>query len=94
MIDSFPYLELDAQLQPITRTVLRIQLSIRPAFKWMDRAHGSSLRWHIWVEDSANEHIYHREVRRGREEEEGKGRKRAGVFSEGEGFGRARQESS
>lgn len=25
------------------------------------RAHGSGLRWLVWVEDSENEHIYHSE---------------------------------
>ena len=44
LVDSFPHLELDAQLQPITRTVLRVALTIRPAFAWRDRAHGGSLR--------------------------------------------------
>ena len=31
-------------------------------FRWLDRAHGGSLRWHIWVEDSDSEHIYHTEL--------------------------------
>ncbi|KAL0039926.1 hypothetical protein WJX77_011783 [Trebouxia sp. C0004] len=61
-VNSFPSLYLDAQLQPITRTVLRVQLSIEPTFQWKDRAHGNGMRWHIWVEDSENEHIYHSET--------------------------------
>ncbi|MEW5302418.1 MAG: hypothetical protein WDW36_005207 [Sanguina aurantia] len=61
-VDAFPSLDLEAQIQPITRTVLRIQLSLRPTFQWEDRAHGGALRWHVWVEDSASEHIYHNEV--------------------------------
>lgn len=44
------------------RTVLRVQLSIQPTFQWKDRAHGNGMRWHIWVEDSENEHIYHSET--------------------------------
>ena len=43
-----------------------MQLTITPEFRWMERVHGGSLRWHIWVEDSDNEDkIYHTEVRRG-----------------------------
>ncbi|GAX76248.1 hypothetical protein CEUSTIGMA_g3692.t1 [Chlamydomonas eustigma] len=61
-VESFPTLRLDAQLHPITRTVLRVQLTITPDFIWRDRSHGASLRWHILVEDSANEHIYHNEL--------------------------------
>ena len=45
-----------------SRTVLRVQLSIEATFQWKDRAHGSGMRWHIWVEDSENEHIYHSET--------------------------------
>ena len=63
-VDAFPSLELNAVLQPITRTVLRVQLSIRPTFVWKERSHGGSLRWLILVEDSATEHIYPSEVRR------------------------------
>ena len=49
-----------AQLQPITRTVLRIALTVTPEFSWRERDHGAALRWLVWVEDSDNEHIYHR----------------------------------
>ncbi|KAK9850259.1 hypothetical protein WJX84_005584 [Apatococcus fuscideae] len=59
---SFPTLQLDVQLQPITRTVLRVQLTIEPTFEWRQGMHGNSQRWHIWVEDSENEHIYHTEL--------------------------------
>lgn len=45
------------------RSVLRVQLKITPEFQWHDRAHGGSLRWHLWVEDSDSENIYHTEVR-------------------------------
>ena len=44
------------------RTVLRVQLIIRPTFQWRDTSHGASLRWHVWVEDSENEHVYHSEL--------------------------------
>jgi len=46
----------------ICRSVLRVQLKITPEFAWHDRAHGGSLRWHLWVEDSDSETIYHTEV--------------------------------
>lgn len=46
----------------LSRTVLRVQLSIEATFQWKDRAHGNGMRWHIWVEDSENEHIYHSET--------------------------------
>lgn len=36
-LEAFPSLALEAQLHPITRTVLRIQLHITPTFKWKDR---------------------------------------------------------
>lgn len=61
-VDAFPYLTLEASLQPITRTVLRISLQVTAAFTWQDRAHGQSTRWWVWVEDTASEHLYHSEL--------------------------------
>jgi activating signal cointegrator complex subunit 3 len=61
-VASFPHLALAAQLHPITRTVLRIQLQLSPDFSWNDRVHGAALRWLIWVEDSTSDHLYHSEM--------------------------------
>ncbi|KAL3683377.1 hypothetical protein R1sor_001399 [Riccia sorocarpa] len=61
-LQQFPRVHLAADISPITRTVLRVALTIYPDFVWKDRVHGASERWHIWVEDSENEHIYHSEL--------------------------------
>lgn len=73
----FPRLELEATIQPITRTVLRVQLCIfgyssrdrttltclviDPQFEWSDRIHGAVEPWWIFVEDTESERIYHHE---------------------------------
>ncbi|KAH9490921.1 activating signal cointegrator 1 complex subunit [Bulinus truncatus] len=61
-VHQFPDLQLEASIQPITRTVLRVRLEIMADFKWDDKVHGSSAEpfW-IWVEDPENNHIYHTE---------------------------------
>ena len=58
---QFPLLQMDATIQPITRTVLRINLSVMPDFSWNDKVHGSVENYWIWVEDPNSNHIYHRE---------------------------------
>lgn len=60
--DEFPLLEMEASLHPITRTVLRIRLSITPNFKWNDRYHGKAPEafW-IWVEDPETDIMYYHE---------------------------------
>uniref|UniRef100_A0A8B9HHQ3 Activating signal cointegrator 1 complex subunit 3 n=1 Tax=Astyanax mexicanus TaxID=7994 RepID=A0A8B9HHQ3_ASTMX len=51
-----------ASIQPITRTVLRVRLTITPDFRWNDQVHGSvGEPWWLWVEDPINDHIYHSE---------------------------------
>ncbi|PIK56649.1 putative activating signal cointegrator 1 complex subunit 3 [Apostichopus japonicus] len=61
-VDQLPAIELEATLQPITRTVMKVSLTITPDFKWNDRVHGNvSESWWIWVEDPENNHIYHSE---------------------------------
>lgn len=61
-VSAFPTLGIEANLHPITRTVLRIQLTLTPEFSWRDNIHGAALRWLVWVEDSDNEKIYHSEM--------------------------------
>ncbi|KAF9101073.1 hypothetical protein BGX29_006008 [Mortierella sp. GBA35] len=60
-VDQFPVLQMDAQVAPITRNVLRVALTITPDFVWNDRIHGFSEPWWIWVEDSNNTEILHSE---------------------------------
>ena len=60
-VHSFPYFEVKCDMQPITRTVLRVCLKLTPQFRWREGMLGGSTRWLIWVEDSDNEHIYHSE---------------------------------
>ncbi len=61
-VDAFPQLSLAATIQPITRTVLRVNLLITPNFTWDDRIHGNSCEgfW-VWVEDPNNDHMYYSE---------------------------------
>ena len=62
LVEAFPALSLDATIQPITRTVLRVRLTVTPDFEWDTRIHGNSCEpWWVWVEDAENEHIYHSE---------------------------------
>ncbi|KAK3147995.1 hypothetical protein QOZ80_3BG0289310 [Eleusine coracana subsp. coracana] len=61
-VGYFPYVNLHATVSPITRTVLKVDLSIAPEFVWKDRYHGMSERWWIIVEDSENDTIYHSEL--------------------------------
>ncbi|KAK7480723.1 hypothetical protein BaRGS_00027984, partial [Batillaria attramentaria] len=60
-VNQLPMLELDATIQPITRTVLRVRLEIKPEFKWDEKVHGATEPFWIWVEDPENNHIYHSE---------------------------------
>ena len=59
---EIPLVEIDASIQPITRTILRVRLTITPNFTWNDRVHGKgSEPFWIWVEDPDNNYIYHHE---------------------------------
>ncbi|XP_069462625.1 activating signal cointegrator 1 complex subunit 3 [Ambystoma mexicanum] len=61
-VHQIPSVVMEATIQPITRTVLRVRLSINPDFSWSDQVHGSvGEPWWIWVEDPTNDHIYHSE---------------------------------
>ncbi|KAK9818381.1 hypothetical protein WJX72_011703 [[Myrmecia] bisecta] len=60
-VHQFPRLELAAHVQPITRSVLKVDLTITPDFKWDDKVHGFVEPFWIIVEDSDSEYILHHE---------------------------------
>uniref|UniRef100_H0X1H6 Activating signal cointegrator 1 complex subunit 3 n=1 Tax=Otolemur garnettii TaxID=30611 RepID=H0X1H6_OTOGA len=61
-VHQIPSVTMEASIQPITRTVLRVTLTIYPDFTWNDQVHGTvGEPWWIWVEDPTNDHIYHSE---------------------------------
>uniref|UniRef100_A0A5B7AAE8 RNA helicase n=1 Tax=Davidia involucrata TaxID=16924 RepID=A0A5B7AAE8_DAVIN len=60
-IHQFPKLNLAAHVQPITRTVLRVELTITPDFQWEDKVHGYVEPFWVIVEDNDGEFILHHE---------------------------------
>uniref|UniRef100_A0A3B4YF91 Activating signal cointegrator 1 complex subunit 3 n=1 Tax=Seriola lalandi dorsalis TaxID=1841481 RepID=A0A3B4YF91_SERLL len=61
-VHQIPAITMEASIQPITRTVLRVRLLVTPDFRWNDQVHGSvGEPWWLWVEDPINDHIYHSE---------------------------------
>ncbi|XP_049885974.1 activating signal cointegrator 1 complex subunit 3 isoform X2 [Pectinophora gossypiella] len=60
--EEFPLLDMEASIQPITRTVLKITLVITPNFKWNDKYHGKGPEpfW-VWVEDPEYDIMYYHE---------------------------------
>lgn len=61
LIHEFPRLELAAHVQPITRTLLRVDLTITPDFQWEDKIHGFVEPFVIIIEDADSENILHHE---------------------------------
>ena len=60
-IHQFPKLNLVAHVQPITRTVLMVELSITLDFQWEDRVHAYVEPFWVIVEDNDGEYILHHE---------------------------------
>uniref|UniRef100_A0A1B6L435 U5 small nuclear ribonucleoprotein 200 kDa helicase n=1 Tax=Graphocephala atropunctata TaxID=36148 RepID=A0A1B6L435_9HEMI len=59
---EFPLVDVQSSLHPITRTILRIRLTITADFKWNDRFHGrTSEAFWVWIEDPDNNYMYHSE---------------------------------
>jgi pre-mRNA-splicing helicase BRR2 len=62
LVHQFPLVELSAaQIQPITRSLLRIDLTLVPAFEFDVNIHGYVQLFHIFVEDVNCETILHHE---------------------------------
>uniref|UniRef100_A0A3P9NV17 U5 small nuclear ribonucleoprotein 200 kDa helicase n=1 Tax=Poecilia reticulata TaxID=8081 RepID=A0A3P9NV17_POERE len=60
-VHQFPKLDLAVHIQPITRSTLKVELTITPDFQWDDKIHGSSEAFWILVEDVDSEVILHHE---------------------------------
>lgn len=57
MVAKFPRLDLQAQVQPITPSLMKVELTITPKFEWDDALHGRAENWWIIVEDCDGEKI-------------------------------------
>ncbi len=57
LVQRFPRLEVQAQVQPITRSMLRVELTITPKFDWDEFIHGGAETFWIIVEDCDGEDI-------------------------------------
>jgi pre-mRNA-splicing helicase BRR2 len=57
LVAKFPRMEVEAQVQPLTRTMLKVELSITPNFEWDDELHGVSESFWVIVEDCDGEDI-------------------------------------
>jgi pre-mRNA-splicing helicase BRR2 len=57
IVDKFPRLEIEATPRPVTRSLLRMELLIRPNFVWDESLHGASEAFWILVEDCDGEQI-------------------------------------
>lgn len=60
-IHQLPRLELQGHVQPLTRTLLRMELTISPDFSFDEKVHGHAEPFWIWVEDVDGETILHHE---------------------------------
>ncbi|MCJ1478483.1 DEIH-box ATPase [Lambiella insularis] len=57
LVQKFPRLEVQAQVQPMTRSMLRVELIITPTFEWDELLHGGAENFWVIVEDCDGEDI-------------------------------------
>ena len=57
LVQKFPRLDVQAQVQPVTRSMLRIELTIIPNFEWDESVHGTAESFWILVEDCDGEEV-------------------------------------
>ena len=62
LVHQFPKLELSAHIQPITRSMLRIELTLLPDFQYDIKVHGYVQLFHVIVEDVNGENILYHEM--------------------------------
>jgi pre-mRNA-splicing helicase BRR2 len=57
LVSKFPRLDVQAQVQPMTRSMLRVELTITPKFEWDEMIHGTAESFWIIAEDCDGEDI-------------------------------------
>lgn len=62
LVQQFPRLEISANIQPITRSMIRVELILVPAFQFDVSVHGYVQLFHVIVEDVNGETILHYET--------------------------------
>eukprot|EP01129_Flabellula_baltica_P012165 TRINITY_DN5448_c0_g2_i1.p1 TRINITY_DN5448_c0_g2~~TRINITY_DN5448_c0_g2_i1.p1 ORF type:complete len:2132 (-),score=479.57 TRINITY_DN5448_c0_g2_i1:7-6402(-) len=62
LVHQFPRLEIHAASQPITRSLLKIELTLTPEFKFNPQYHGTGIAFWVFVVDVDGDHILHSEV--------------------------------
>lgn len=62
LVSCFPSLQIEADVQPITRTILRVKCTLKPTFTWDNKYHGGSEPFWLFVEDQDNNYIFHQEM--------------------------------
>ncbi|KAI9277671.1 Sec63 Brl domain-containing protein [Umbelopsis sp. AD052] len=58
-VHQFPKLDLQAHVQPITRSLLKVELTITPDFQWDEKVHGTAEAFWVFIEDVDGEIILH-----------------------------------
>lgn len=57
LVNQFPRLDVQAFFQPLTRSLLSVQLTLTPDFQWDEKIHGGAQMFHVLVEDVDGEII-------------------------------------
>ncbi|CCW61896.1 unnamed protein product [Phytomonas sp. EM1] len=61
LVSKFPTLQLHIDVQPITKSILRVKATIQPNFEWGRDISGNSEVFWLLVEDQDNNFIFHHE---------------------------------
>eukprot|EP01027_Heterolobosea_sp_BB2_P011038 GEZU01016104.1.p1 GENE.GEZU01016104.1~~GEZU01016104.1.p1 ORF type:complete len:2151 (-),score=711.87 GEZU01016104.1:145-6597(-) len=61
-VHQFPRLDLSANVQPITRSMIRVDLTITPDFQFTEKVHGAAENFWVIVQDVDSEIILHHEA--------------------------------
>ncbi|KAK9472497.1 Sec63 Brl domain-containing protein [Dipodascopsis tothii] len=61
-LKEFPRVEVQAHIQPITRSLLKVELNVTPIFEWNNTIHGNAETFWIMAEDCDGENILYEDM--------------------------------